>query len=118
MPVAHQQIALQALACLANIEAGCVPGPYEVSHGFMYRLGHPDRHQVARTEKPGEVQGVAIVVLDVAWRRGDLGWRDDDAGQARSRDLAIEVVRARTGFVGAFDRAMLLLELAQQRDHS
>ena len=81
------------------------------------RLRHPDGREVAGAQEPGEAQRVAVVVLDVARRRRDLRWRDDDAGQACRPEFAVERVGARSGLVGALDRAVLLFELAQQRDH-
>ena len=88
-----------------------LPGAAEIAHGFMCVVRNPNRRQLARAEQRGLRHGVAAVGLHpVARPRGNQRGRDHNAFMAEHRDLPIEPVAARPGFIAERQLAMLLRE--------
>src|SRR5689334_10554934 len=102
MTVAQQE-ARQLLGVPA---AGCAPPPDALA-------------PLPGTMQLGEIDGVAPVRLDaIAWSARDQRWGDDHAAVARRRQLPLDPVAARPGFVTEAQRAagarQLVGQLAQR----
>ncbi len=64
-PVVPQQKALQPLPCRAQVLYRRGPGPDQVTHRLVRRLGNSNRGQLARPVQPGQTHRVASVGLDM-----------------------------------------------------
>ena len=83
----------------------------------MDRLRHPDRSDIACSEQPRQAQRITVVDLDMSGRRRDLRWRNHKAVDSDFLEFAVQRVAARTSLIDTLDRAVPLLEFAQDRDH-
>jgi hypothetical protein len=81
---------------------------YQVAHGLVPLVGHPDRGQLASPQQAGQLHGVAPVGLHLVARLArDQGWRDDGALVAKADHLPVQPVARRAGFIADIQFAVL-----------
>jgi hypothetical protein len=76
-------------------------GATQISNGFISDLWDGDGGEVARTRQPGQLAGIAAVGVDPVpgFFRNERG-RDHPTVMPRLRQIAVQLIAARPGFVG------------------
>jgi hypothetical protein len=94
---------------------GGISGPTQIADGFIVDGGHVHGRQVPRTEEPRQREGIAPIGLHfVARLLGNQRGRDHVAGKALAGQVAVQVIAARAGLVGEYERRRLALQPSNQ----
>ena len=117
-PAAQEQFA-QAMAAPLQILAHIIARPAQIADRFLLRRRRPHLRQQPRAEQLGQLARVAAIGLDPLARLArDQRRRNHLARHARRRQLALQRVATRPGFITRLHRARCLpLELPDQPPH-
>ena len=90
-------------------------GATQIANGFVIDLGDVDGGEVARTHQPGQLAGIAAVGFDPVpgFFRNERG-RDHPTVMPRLRQIAVQPIAARPGFVDKHEVFGLRVQLANQ----
>ena len=92
-----------------------VAGPTQIADRFIIDRWHVHARQIPGPQQPRELDGIAAIGLHlVAGLLGNERRRDDLAGEALPRQIAMQDVAAGTGFVGEHQVRCLPLEAPDQ----
>jgi hypothetical protein len=95
-----QQKRGQLLAGLAHTADRRQTGAHEIADRLMGRIRNPDRRQLARLMQLGQADRVPAVGLDpISWLAWDQRRSHDDAIMPGVRQLTLNSIAARSGFV-------------------
>ena len=96
------------LALLAQVLHGGFACTHQITYGFVSRIGHPDRRQLAGAVKSRQSEGIPAIGLNVFARPlGNQGRRDDGTIMPESSDLAMQAIASRPSFIA--EQQFLLL---------
>jgi hypothetical protein len=88
------------LPLAAQVVHGRLAGPYQVAHGFVRFVGHPDGGQFAGPEQASELLGITPISLDpVARLARDQRGCDDRTLVPQFDQLSMQSVAGRPGLV-------------------
>ena len=94
-------------------------GADEIAHGFVPRVGHPDRREFPRAKEPGQADGVpSIGFHPISRLLRDQRRGHDDAGVSHAGDQAMEAVTSRAGLVAELRPRMLIDDAPDQPTHA
>lgn len=101
----RRPVARPLIAGADDVLSEILSRPQQVPWGLLFRIGDADRRELARAEETEERPGVSMVGLHApagaAW--GERG-RDDDAVDAKLRELALPAVPGGPGLVADAER--------------
>lgn len=101
---------------LALLPLHVVPRTGKIPYRLLLRIRHPHRRQIARTQMTRELLHVPPVCLDaLSWLAGNQGRNHNLTIMSQGKELAIQPVAARTGFVA--EQQDLASKLLMQTRH-